>query len=83
LNDPNLPNLKYLTIQNRNHDLKLHITYRIFNFLQNIPNLKKLYLVGNIYNETLMHFTKIDLENRLRYCLNVNNVKIFYSSFIQ
>lgn len=83
LNDPNLPNLKYLTIQNNNHNLKLHITYKIFNFLQNIPNLQKLYLVGNIYNETLMHFTKMDFENRLRYCLNVNNVKIFYSSFIQ
>lgn len=83
LHEPNLPNLRFLTISNLNQDLRLHITYRIFNFLQNIPNLQKLYLIGNIYNETLNHFTNFDQENKLKYCLNVNDVKIFYSSFVQ
>lgn len=82
LHNPALPNLKYLTISNQNK-LNLHITYKIMNFLENIPNLKRLYLLGRISNETLNNFTTHDLENKIRYILNVNDVKIFYSSFVE
>ncbi|CDR41691.1 CYFA0S07e05072g1_1 [Cyberlindnera fabianii] len=81
LHNPNLPQLQYLTISNQNN-LKLHITYRIMNFLRNIPALKRLYLLGNIYNETINNFTIHDMENKIRYIMNVNDVKIFYSSFV-
>jgi hypothetical protein len=81
LHNPNLPNLKYLTISNQNQ-LNLHITYKIMNFLKNIPNLQRLYLLGKITNETISNFTTHDFENRIRYILNVNDVKIFYSSFV-
>ena len=81
LHNPSLPNLQYLTISNQNV-LTLHITYRIMKFLKNIPNLQRLYLLGKITNETIDNFTVHDLENKVRYVLNVNNVKIFYSSFV-
>lgn len=82
LHNPHFPRLQELTISNQSY-LNLHITYKIMNFLKNIPMLQRLYLLGKISNETLDGFTKEDLENRVRYVLNVNDVKIFYSSFVK
>ena len=81
LNNPNFSRLHHLSITNNESNLKLTISVHIMELIESIPTLKTVKLNGNIYNETIHHFTTSDLNNCANY-LALNNVKVFYSSFL-
>ncbi|QLG70208.1 hypothetical protein HG535_0A01460 [Zygotorulaspora mrakii] len=82
LNNPNFTKLHHISITNNETNLKLTLSVHIMNLIESIPTLKTVELIGNIYNETIHNFTTYDLDNCTNY-LALNNVKIFYSSFLQ
>lgn len=77
---PGFTRLESLEITNTERNLKLTISLEIMKLIQAIPTLRILKLKGNIYNETLNNFTKVDFDNCMKY-LALDNVKVFYSSF--
>ncbi|BAO37770.1 F-box domain [Kluyveromyces marxianus] len=80
LTHPGFTSLESLEITNTETNLKLTISLEIMKLIKNIPTLRVLKLKGNIYNETLNNFTKIDVENCMNY-IALDNVKVFYCSF--
>lgn len=82
LNNPSFTCLNHLSITNNEKNLKLTLSVHIMKLIESIPSLKTLKLNGNIYNETLHNFTTQDIDNCINY-FALNNVKVFYSSFLQ
>lgn len=80
LTHPHFENLNHLSITNSATNLKLTLSVQIMKLIESIPSLVTLKLNGNIYNETLQHFTASDIDNCINY-VALNNVKVFYSSF--
>ncbi|CDO92803.1 unnamed protein product [Kluyveromyces dobzhanskii CBS 2104] len=80
LSQPGFNRLESMEITNTERNLKLTISLEIMKLIKAIPTLRILKLKGNIYNETLNNFTKIDFDNCMNY-LAFDNVKVFYSSF--
>lgn len=81
LNNPKFDSLNHLEITNTASNLKLTLSVQIMRLIGSIPTLKTLKLEGNVYNETLQHFTSSDLDNCLTF-VALNNVKVFYSTFV-
>lgn len=82
LSSPSFTNLRELSIVNDEKSLELTISLKIMNLIHAMPSLETLILSGNIYNEALNGHASSGSSNHTS-IVALNNVKVFYSSFLR